>query len=167
MEILRNGPEPIKEPDYNYWCWVPDRCLLFPNGKEPTLDVYDGDTARLVIDLGFSNFVGPLYYRLYGIQCPEIRPRATRYAGIAARDHLIELIERYNFRSQSAGHPCPGRLLIVRTHKKMRPKRDYRPRAVRGKYGRFLVELFGKDGDQFINLNERMIKDGQAEAYTP
>jgi len=167
METLRNGPEPIREPDYNYWCWVPDRCLCFPDGIQPELDVYDGDTLKLVIDLGLNQFVSPMYYRLYGIQAPEIRPRATRQAGIAARDHLIWLIKETAFSKQSNGFPTPGYRLLVRTYKKLRPKRDYRPKAVKGKYGRYLVELYGQRGPNLINLNQKMIEEGKAVAYSP
>lgn len=146
-------------PLYSYYAIVP----LDQDGK---LRVYDGDTVTLTIDLGLEQWVGPVHYRLFGIQAPEIRPLATRAAGEASRDHLCELIKTYaRWVQEPADFPGPGYGLIVRTHKKLRPKRDYRPRACRGKFGRWLVELFGTGWFPATNINQRMIKDGFAEPY--
>jgi len=46
-----------------------------------------------------------------------------------------------------------------------RRKRDHRLKATKGKFGRYLVELFGDTGDGVINLNQEMIRLGHAVPY--
>lgn len=152
--------ELIRLPAYCYYGVVP----VDAAGK---LQIYDGDTVKLVIDLGLEQWIGPVYYRLYGIQAPEIRPLATRPAGTAARNHLRDLVQRFQvWEPPEIEFPGAGCGILVKTYKKLRPKKDYRPRAVRGKFGRWLVELFGMDRDP-VNLNQRMIDDGHATPYLP
>lgn len=138
---------------YNYYAYVPQAA--------GALDIYDGDTINLMVDLGRNTWQGPEYHRLYGIDTPEIRPLATRPAAIAARAHLAQLI---------AEHPLPfsdpqeRTWLLIRTHKSRRRK-QYRRKAIRGSFGRWLVELFGYRRGELVNLNQRMIDDGFAKVY--
>lgn len=101
-----------------------------------THPIYDADTVRLTVDLGFSltSDLGPC--RLYGIDAPELRGE-DRPAGIAARDFLRDLIE-------------PGQWFTVRT------KKD-----TKGKYGRYLVTIVLDDG---TNINELLVETGHAVA---
>ncbi len=102
-----------------------------------TIDrVIDGDTVDAMIDLGCHVFVKERL-RLFGINAPEMRGK-SRDAGIAAKEHLSELLDNCG-------------LLVVRTHKDKQ-----------GKYGRYLVELIGEDGS---NLNKQMIQNGYAVEY--
>jgi len=159
---------PLSLQDYTYFGLIPEN-----EDGEPA--IYDGDTVTLIIDLGMEQWVGPLHYRLYGIQAPEIRPLSTRKAGTAARDYLRELIQRYySYRAEAGDWPGNGWWIGVRTHKKLRPKNDYRPRACRGKFGRWLVELIGSEADgptrqmvQRVNLNKLMVTAGHAGLYLP
>ena len=99
--------------------------------------VIDGDTVDCDVDLGFR-IQTRRRFRLLGINAPEKR-KPTYDAGIAAKQHLESLLELYG-------------LSEVRTHKDRT-----------GKYGRMLATLIGVDGDELIDLNQRMIDDGHAE----
>jgi len=128
--------------------------------------IYDGDTVKLMVDLGMANWQGPLNYRLLGIQAPEIRPLVTREVATASRDYLTSLVEKYAIGQNASRQPIQGDIIIVRTHKKFRPKTDYRPTEVRGKFGRYLVELIGQDEHGgYVNLNQMMIQAGHAVEY--
>lgn len=140
---------------------------IIPYGPDGNLEIYDGDTVTLALDLGLEQWIAPVHYRLFGLQAPEIRPLHTREIGTAARDHLRSLVRHYHVWEQDQEFPGPGLGLIVRTHKKQRSKKDYRPREVREKYGRWLVELVGQDENGLVNLNDLMLKDKYAEAYLP
>ena len=118
--------------------------------QTPTLDdryiyaaqvvrVVDGDTVVLNIDLGCGVWLNGEHCRLAGIDAPEKRGE-DRAEGFAALHRLQSLIEAEAFR------------LIVRTYKDRR-----------GKYGRWIVELWTVDG---INLNERMVSDGFAREFS-
>lgn len=163
MKIAENLSPVTRQiyPDYTYFGVIP----FTADGR---LQIYDGDTVKLTIDLGMEQWSAPIYYRLYGIQAPEIRPLVSRKEGMAARDHLRKLVDTHFISHVEHGFPGPGYAVIVRTHKKLRNKRDYRPRACRGKFGRWLVELIGVNllGEQ-VNLNQQMIEDGYATKYTP
>jgi endonuclease YncB( thermonuclease family) len=188
-------------PNYNYYGYVPSyhdhditmgdfdrhygRGNLVPSGlpddhwldSGPAMlpDAYDGDTVRMMVDLGFNTFSGPMYYRLYGIQAPEIRPLKTRKAAITAKCALQALIMQYGVIPRDTPEPLgtpgvawldAGTWLYVVSHKTRR-KRDHRPKATKGKFGRYLVELFGSTGDGVINLNQEMIRLGHAKPYQP
>lgn len=162
-------PVAFTVPDYTYYG-------LIPANDEGEPAVYDGDTVSLILDLGMDQWIGPIYYRLLGIQAPEIRPLKTRKAGTAARDFLRSLVKKhYAWCHTSAVYPGAGWYVGVKTHKKRRPKEDYRPRAVKGKFGRWLVELIGRDNEilkaedriEMINLNQEVVRAGHATLYLP
>ena len=54
--------------------------------------VYDGDTFRADVDLGFSLTLANQRVRILEIDAPEIRPLATRTEAERVRDILIERI---------------------------------------------------------------------------
>ena len=121
----------------------------------------------LVMDVGHDVLLQPTYYRLYGIQAPEIRPLKTRAAGTAARDYLRQLIDNHGLPNMGSNEPWLGNgvWLVAKTLKSQR-RRDYRPRALRGKFGRFLVELLGMDSaGNLVNLNDKMLRSGHAVPY--
>jgi len=143
------------EPAYTQYAYVPQL------DGEP--DIYDGDTVRLQIDMGQRVWIRDLQYRLYGINTPELRTVATREAGEAARNYLQSLIK--SFQLQLEPPADGGYWLVVKTHKHKR-RRAYRAQAQQGKYGRYLVELFGKDmGGQWVNLNRKLLQANHAEVY--
>ena len=105
--------------------------------------VYDGDTISATVDLGFGvRFL--LRGRLDGINTPELRG-PERADGLVARDWLRdELASADSVRIATRGGS--GRQT--------------------GKYGRWLITIWVTRGGDEENLNERMVRDGVAEAYT-
>ena len=99
--------------------------------------VYDADTVRLTVDLGFGHQfeLGPV--RLFGINAPEVRG-PERPAGIIARDFLRSKL-------------VPGQWFTVKTYKDRK-----------GKYGRYLAEIILDDG---TNINELLVDTGHAEKH--
>lgn len=53
--------------------------------------VYDGDTIKVDIDLGFSVCLKDQTIRLFGINAPELKG-PTKIEGLAARDRLKDLV---------------------------------------------------------------------------
>jgi micrococcal nuclease len=96
--------------------------------------VVDGDTVEFRVDLGFS-VSHAITCRLRGIDAPEPRGE-TRKAGQDATSHLHGLLTVL-------------KPLTIHTIK---------DRA--GKYGRYLVYIYGSDG---TNINLRMVEDGHAK----
>lgn len=100
--------------------------------------IYDGDTIKVDIDLGFDFWWKEVSLRLYGINTPEIRgPERPR--GLVSKTWLEEKIP-------------VGTEILVETIKDRK-----------GKYGRYLAILWL--GDE--NLNEELVKNGLAERYFP
>jgi micrococcal nuclease len=104
--------------------------------------VIDGDTVVADVDLGFSVQIRETF-RLYGINAPEIRGRdltpADRKKGKESTEHLEHLIKLHS----------PICMHTIRDR--------------RGKYGRYLAILYGKDMDGIrLDLNQQMVEDGQA-----
>jgi micrococcal nuclease len=100
-------------------------------------DIYDGDTVRVHIDLGFNTWIFDQKLRLYGIDTPEIRGE-ERPLGLIARDFVIERIP-------------------VGTDIQVLTQRD-----ATGKYGRYLATIFYDGGK---NLNEELLLSGNADEY--
>lgn len=105
--------------------------------KATVLEIIDGDTIEVMIDLGFDvKLVSRL--RMYGVNAPESRTRdkEEKVRGLAAKDRLKELIL--------------GKEVIVNTFKDKEEK-----------FGRMLanVTLDGKV------INDQLIEEGHAVAY--
>ena len=103
------------------------------------LSVYDGDTIRVSIDLGFGmEWKGSegkgLQIRLFGLNTPEVRG-SEREQGIISRDALREQIL--------------GERIVLKTIKDST-----------GKYGRYLGVILTNEG---LNINEWLIENGFAE----
>ncbi|MBC8326084.1 MAG: thermonuclease family protein [Verrucomicrobia subdivision 3 bacterium] len=99
--------------------------------------VYDGDTCTVNIDLGLSVTLHQQKIRLHRINAPELRGRSHR-RGRAARDFL---------RGEIMGHE-----ILLQTIKDKK-----------GKYGRYLGELWVKQGRQMVNVNDRLVAEGHAK----
>jgi micrococcal nuclease len=100
-------------------------------------NVYDGDTIRADIDLGFNMKISNMKIRLSGIDTPEIRGEERPY-GLIAKDFVNERIPA-------------GTEIQILTEK-----------DATGKYGRYLATIFYAGGK---NLNEELLLSGNAEIY--
>lgn len=106
------------------------------NGRHP---IYDGDTMWLEVDMGFGHLfqLGPC--RLFGLDTPEVNRRASKVAGIAARDFVRRKLAKVDwFRIQSE-------------------------KDEKGKYGRYLIRIYLPSG---TCLNDLLIQSGHAIAKT-
>lgn len=98
--------------------------------------IYDADTIRFDIDLGFGiNLVNQIV-RLYGIDAWELRGE-EREKGLVARDAVIDQFDKR------------GPDVILTTYKDKK-----------GKYGRWLATVGWEDG---LNLNDWLVAEGHAE----
>lgn len=111
--------------------------------KALVLDVYDGDTVHLAVDVGFGITVN-LHSRLYGINAPELRGPG----GAEARAHLLFLLGQRD--------ATPTSIVYVQTIKDKAEK-----------YGRYLSVLFRRDLAGMPSVNQLMISDGFAVSYNP
>lgn len=98
--------------------------------------VYDGDTITVDFDLGFGIILKKQKIRLIGINAPEVRGE-QREDGLKTRDELRKRIL--------------GKKVIIKTSKDKK-----------GKYGRWLGEVFIKDE----NINQWLLNEGLAVEYT-
>ncbi len=104
--------------------------------KATIIDVYDGDTATAVVDLGMR-ISTTIRIRFNGINTPEVRGDGKK-AGIAARDRVRELIL--------------GKDVIIKTY---RDKQE--------KYGRWLADVYLPNEE--TSINQLLISEGLAVAY--
>ncbi|MEK7729227.1 MAG: thermonuclease family protein [candidate division KSB1 bacterium] len=100
------------------------------------VEVYDGDTCTVDIDLGLYTWLKTQKVRLYRINAPEMRG-AEKEAGTKARDFLRSLIL--------------GQVVIMETIKDNTEK-----------YGRYLGELWLEREGQWVNVNDAMVQNGFA-----
>lgn len=99
--------------------------------------VYDGDTITVDIDLGLKTWIKGEKIRLHRINAPELRG-ADRPKGLKSRDFLREQIL--------------DKEIVIETIKDKK-----------GKYGRYLGELFLVKGDKKININDLLVEKGFAK----
>lgn len=105
--------------------------------KAIVVDVYDGDTCTVDVDLGLSTWVRGEKIRLYRINAPEVKG-ASRSKGIKSRDALQKLIK--------------GKEVILQTIKDRKEK-----------FGRYLGEMWVMVGKkEYINVNDWMVNEGLA-----
>ena len=98
---------------------------------------YDGDTVTAEIDLGLKTLVKGEKLRLHRINTPEMRG-PEKEAGKVSRDWLRSRIL--------------GKEVIVETVKDKR-----------GKYGRYLAEIWLEENGSFTNINDELVAQGLAE----
>ena len=99
------------------------------------ISVYDGDTITVRIDLGF-NVTKIEKLRLFGINAPEVRGD-DRTLGLISRDMLRTLILNKD--------------VIVKTY-----------RDKKGKYGRYLADIFIEQETGPMNVNDWLVKENLA-----
>jgi endonuclease YncB( thermonuclease family) len=102
--------------------------------------VVDGDTLVLSFYLGLGIWLNEQKVRLVGINAPEVTG-VEKEQGLKVTAYLKSLLDKSDD-------------IIVRTDEKKK-----------GKYGRFLVVVFGKMGGKWINFNERLVQAGAAREY--
>lgn len=106
------------------------------NYRAKVNSVYDGDTIRVDIDLGLKTWVKNESLRLARINAPEVRG-SEKVKGKASRDFLRKLIL--------------GKEVIVETLM-----------DEKGKYGRYLAEIWLKDDGEYTNVNDLLVEKGHA-----
>lgn len=106
--------------------------------KAKIVEVYDGDTCTVDIDLGLHIWSKGEKIRLTRINAPELKG-SERNKGLASRDYLRDLIL--------------GKEVLIETIKDKK-----------GKYGRYLGEIWWEDEKgKLININDVMVNDGFAK----
>ena len=99
--------------------------------------VYDGDTIRVNIDLGFGLSMNNAAIRLKGINTPELRGEDKEQVYIS-RDRLAAILSSANFKCR------------IKTTKGKE----------RGKYGRILGEIYvGSDEKGWSNVNQQLLEE--------
>ena len=109
----------------------------FVQGK--IVDVYDGDTVKIVLNLSINSDYFRCNCRLSGINTPEIRTKNTKEKefGLLVRDKLKERIE--------------NKILLIKC-------------GEFDKYGRLLVEIYENNG-QLFSINNWLIENNYAKPY--
>lgn len=99
--------------------------------------VYDGDTITATVDYGFK-LRQTNKFRLLGIDTPELRGDTLEEARVA-RDALREVL-------------ADADKVYIRS-------------VGRGKYGRYLADIYAYWGDHVVHVNQWMIDEGYAKPY--
>ena len=99
--------------------------------------LYDGDTGRVDIDLGLGTWVHNESIRLCRINAPEVRG-VQREDGLKSRDFLRDLID--------------GKDIILQT-----------VRDKKGKYGRYLGEIWRQIDGEYKNVHDLLVEKGFAQ----
>ena len=106
--------------------------------KCTVVNVVDGDTVDVDIDLGFGVWMRKQRIRMYGIDAPESRTsnKNEKMYGLASKRFLIDMLD--------------DKELVLKTHK-----------DAKGKYGRILGEIYTFD----TNVNDKMVEEYHAVGY--
>jgi micrococcal nuclease len=99
--------------------------------------VYDGDTITVDIDLGLSTWVRGEKIRLARINAPEVRGE-QRPQGLVAAEFLRNLLIDQE--------------VIIQTIKDKK-----------GKYGRYIGDVWLQQGEQWTNASDLMVQNGYAQ----
>ena len=111
--------------------------MLYEYKIKEIVKIYDGDTIRVIVDLGFHTTKQETF-RLALINTPEVRGE-ERPEGLVSRDWLREKLNE----AMEAGTE-----IIVKTEKDSK-----------GKYGRYIAELFIEG----VSINKQLVAEGLAE----
>ena len=105
--------------------------------KAVVTDVYDGDTVKVVADLGFGIFTKQTV-RLAGIDTAELRDKKNLAKAEGAKKFLVDAVLNKEV-----------------TLKSLKPKLD--------KYGRYIAFLYFDDQEK--SVNDQMVDNGHAKPY--
>ena len=122
------------------------------------LDVYDGDTVTLAINLqGFG--IVKLNCRLYGIDTEEMRGGTieSKVKAISARNYLIYLLTDIHIPDDHKYSRDELRNKLTKSIKPITCSFD-----IMDKYGRPLITLFDNNK---TNINNKMIEENHANPY--
>lgn len=109
--------------------------------KAKIIEVYDGDTCTIDIDLGLYTWIKGEKIRLNRINAPELKG-ADKTKGLLSRDFLRSLIL--------------DKEVVIETIKDKKEK-----------FGRYLAEVWLVDEKgRSININDEMVKNGFAKYQT-
>ena len=106
--------------------------------KATVKSIYDGDTIRVDIDLGFGVIFNDQALRLLGIDTPEIRGE-EKVLGLISKKFVEERIP-------------VGSVIKIATQKDRKEK-----------FGRYLATVYY--GEELKNLNEELLNSGMATPY--
>ena len=107
------------------------------NYKAKVVEVYDGDTCTVDIDLGLHTWIRGEKLRLNRINAPELRG-AERPEGLKSRDFLRQLVL--------------DKEVLLKTIKDEKEK-----------YGRYLAEIWiQNEAGEWQNINDLMVEKGFA-----
>tara|TARA_R110000824_G_scaffold14905_3_gene63109 strand:- start:3246 stop:3635 length:390 start_codon:yes stop_codon:yes gene_type:complete len=111
----------------------------------------DGDSVEIIADCGFGVSLR-MKARLYGINTPEMNTQA----GKDAKKALASFLTGYSLSDSMWLH-------TIKTHRQSKKN----PMDASGKYGRYLVEILGKDRitKKVVNVNRQLVEWGFAEDY--
>lgn len=101
------------------------------------VSVYDADTIRMDIDLGMNTWIHNEPIRVRGINAPEVRGE-ERPDGIKARDFVRDIL------------PSGSKVLLE----------TYRDK--KGKYGRYVANVYFEYEGKQTSLAELLCRDGYA-----
>lgn len=108
------------------------------------LDIHDGDTISVEIDLGFQlGFQDKI--RFYGVNAPELKVR-NEAKKLVANPRGLETLEVVK------SFIKVGDTIILETVKDKKEK-----------YGRYLANVYVTKGKEQINLNDYLLKNGFVE----
>jgi micrococcal nuclease len=99
--------------------------------------VYDGDTCTVDLDLGLSITLHKQKIRLNRINAPELRGRSQRGAVLPVISCVVSSKEKE---------------VLLQTIKDRK-----------GKYGRYLGEIWVKQGRRMVNVNDLLVTEGHAK----
>lgn len=103
------------------------------------VDIHDGDTIKVDIDLGFGVILKNQTFRFFGINTPEIHG-TTKTAGMKSLAFVKKAINKKD-------------IVIV----SIKDEKE--------KYGRWLGKIFYQDGEEWINLNQKLLDMGLAVKF--
>ena len=100
------------------------------------VDIHDGDTIKVDIDLGFGITLKNQTFRFFGINAPEIHGE-TKTAGLKTTAYVQQVLT--------------NKEIIIVTIKDEKEK-----------FGRWLGRIFYHDGNDWVDLNSELINKGLA-----
>lgn len=100
------------------------------------VQVYDGDTITVDIDLGLKTMIKREKLRLHRINAPEVKGH-FKSKGFQSRDFLRTIVDQ--------------KMIVIETIKDKKEK-----------YGRYLAEVWILFGKKYINVDDLLVEKGFA-----
>ena len=103
------------------------------------VDIHDGDTIKVDIDLGFGVVLKSQTFRFFGINTPETKG-ATKTAGLKSAAFVKRILKDKD-------------IIIVSV------------KDEKEKFGRWLARIFYHNGEDWVNLNQELLSKGLAVKF--